>query len=243
MYEWVVQLDSWVIAYIRVVPVEEQPVDSLQLVFPERIAVFIFSGTLGFLPVTGGRSLLFQIKQFPLVVSVQPQERGSLPSLAQHSKAKIKRGLEECQLLPRASALAHVPSLSRTLQSSLGRCQLLTPTCCPRRVRSTTLPGTKLQAAGTHINNSFPKEGLIKVIHVLKDRWFENDWSRWMRETIIPLHFHRCFQTHPELCPPPHNLGWRAHHPSVNKSVIDWLVGALQNGGFTAAWAATTMSL
>lgn len=185
------QLDGWVIAYIRVVPVEEQPVDSLQLVFPERIAIFIFSGTLGFLPVTGRRSLLFQIKQFPLVVSMQPQERGPLSSLAQHSKVKIKRGQEDCQLLPRALALAHVPSLSRTPQSSLGQCQLLTPTCCPRKARSTTLPGTKLQAAGTHKHNSFPNEGshiflnflgvaliraLIKVIHaVLKDRRFKND--------------------------------------------------------------------
>lgn len=167
------QLDGWVIAYIRVVPVEEQPVDSLQLVFPERIAVFIFSGTLGFLPVTGGRSLLFQIKQFPLVVSVQPQERGPLPSLAQHSKAKIKRGLEECQLLPRASALAHAPSLSRTPQSSLGRCQLLTPTCCPRRLRSTTLPGTKLQAVGTHINTTvFQKR-------VFTSFWIFWGWSDW----------------------------------------------------------------
>ncbi len=198
---------SWVIAYIRVVPIEEQPVDSLQLVFPERIAVFIFSGILGFLPVAGGRSLLFKIKQFPLVVSVQPQERGPLSSLAQHSKEKIKRGLEKCQLLPHASAPAHAPSLSRIPQSFLGQCQHLTPTCCPHRARSTTSPGTELQAAGTHVKTMLSKTVLTffyifwgrsdwhlhsckistksfksKVIHVVRDRCFENDWSGWMRE-------------------------------------------------------------
>lgn len=151
---------SVLVGCLPVVPVEEQPVDSLQLVFPERIVVFIFSGNLGFLPVAGGRSLLFQIKQFPLVVSVQPQERGPLSSLAQHSEEKIKRGLEKCQLLPHASAPAHAPSLSRTPQSFLGRCQHLTPTCCPHRARSTTSPGTELQAAGTHVKTMLSKTDL-----------------------------------------------------------------------------------